>query len=160
MTRPASRETVQSNQHQQTMAKKTARKTIKKAVAKQGKKILKQVRAKKLRTIFIDCKDPFVQESIQQVVDSSSHLAFKIVATAKEAKAIIIDDVRKWVEIEKKGWNGTVVINTHGDEEKIGKHKIREGVTYHSVFAGHVALFVHISFNVFHFMAKGGANKK
>jgi hypothetical protein len=141
------------------MPKKAARKTIKKAVAKPEKKT-KQVRAKKLRTIFIDCKDPFVRESIQQVVDSSSHLAFKIVATAKEAEAIIIDNVRKWVEIEKNGWNGTVVINTHGDEEKIGKHKIRDGVTYHSVFAGHVSLFVHISFNVFHFMAGGGANKK
>jgi hypothetical protein len=137
------------------MAKKSAKKANKKTGAKQPPKNKKQVRAKRLRTIFIDCQDPFVRESIEQIVKSSSHLAFKIVDTAEEAEAIIIDDAKKWVEIEKKGWNGTVVINTHRDENRIGKHKRRAGVTYHSIYSGWVGIFVHISFNVFHFMEGG-----
>jgi hypothetical protein len=150
-----------SNQHQnKTMAKKAAKKAVKKSDIKQSSKDTKQVRAKALRTIFIDCKDPFVRKSIEQIVETSSHLAFKIVDTAKEAEAIIIDNVRKWVEIEKKGWNGSVVINTHDGEDKIGKHKQRDGVTYHSIFSGYVGIFVHISFNVFHFMGGGKKIKK
>ncbi len=137
------------------MAKKAAKKANKKTGTKQPSKNKKQVCAKNLRTIFIDCKDPFVRKSIEQIVESSSHLAFRIVATAKEAEAIIIDDAKKWVKIEKKGWNGTVVINTHGDENKIGKHKRCDEVTYHSIYREHVGIFVHISFNVFHFMEGG-----
>lgn len=132
----------------------------KKSGTKQPSKNKKQVLAKNLRTIFIDCEDPSVRKSIEEVAKSSSRLAFKIVDKAEEAEAIIIDNIKKWVEIEKKGWDGTVVINTHDDEKKIGKHKRHDEVTYHFVFRGHVALFVHMSINVFHFMKGGTKNKK
>lgn len=138
------------------MKERSKAKEVAKAIKKRKEK---RIIAKELIPIFIECNDPFAREAVQGLCDTTSYLAFEVVETIDEATVVILDSAERAEEIQSQDWKGNIIINICQLKDTQSQ-KTKDGIIHHYVSIGLIGIFVHLNFNLSHFVRLRNEKKR